>query len=66
MPFNFKNSRRYLQEFAFWDLFREVVGWSKPTSRKVETLEVEGQFYFLQITTTTPFKKRTVMALNCG
>jgi Putative DNA-binding domain len=45
MPFNFQDSRRYLQEFAFGDLFREVLGWSKPTSRKVETLEVEGQVF---------------------
>jgi hypothetical protein len=45
MLFNFQDSRRYLQEFAFGDLFREVLGWSNPTSRKVERLEVEGLSY---------------------
>jgi hypothetical protein len=45
MQFDFKKSRQYLQEFAFGDLFREVLGWSNPTVRKAEALEIEGQLY---------------------
>ncbi|MGV0024186.1 Eco57I restriction-modification methylase domain-containing protein [Phormidesmis priestleyi] len=45
MQFDFKKSRQYLQEFAFGDLFREVLGWSKPTIRRAEELEVDGQLY---------------------
>ena len=45
MKFDFKKSREYLQEFAFGDLFREVLGWSNPTIRKAEELEIEGQVY---------------------
>ena len=45
MRFDFQKSRQYLSEFAFGDLFREVLGWSKPTVRKAEELEIEGQLY---------------------
>ena len=45
MQFDFKKSRQYLQEFAFGDLFREVLGWSNPTIRRAEELEIEGQLY---------------------
>jgi hypothetical protein len=45
MQFDFKKSRQYLQEFAFGELFREVLGWSNPTIRKVEELEIEGALY---------------------
>ncbi len=49
MQFDFKKSRQYLQAFAFGDLFREVLGWSKPTVRKAEELEIEGQLYDRQM-----------------
>lgn len=49
MQFDFKKSRQYLQEFAFGDLFREVLGWSNPTIRKAVELEVEGQLYDRQM-----------------
>jgi len=42
MSFDFQKSRQYLQNFAFGDLFREVLGWANPPSRKVEELEVNG------------------------
>ncbi len=43
MPFDFEKSRQYLSEFAFGDLFREVLGWSNPPSRRVETMEIEEE-----------------------
>ncbi|MCY7324296.1 MAG: ATP-binding protein, partial [Phormidesmis sp. CAN_BIN36] len=49
MQFDFKKSRQYLQDFAFGDLFREVLGWSNPTIRKAVELEVGGQLYDRQM-----------------
>jgi hypothetical protein len=43
--FDFAQSREYLQAFDFSSLFRESLGWSKPTSRKGEEVEIEEAFY---------------------
>jgi type I restriction-modification system DNA methylase subunit len=43
--FDFVQSREYLQGFDFAGLFREILGWAKATSVKVEEVEVEEAFY---------------------
>ncbi|NJL20070.1 MAG: hypothetical protein HC895_03325 [Leptolyngbyaceae cyanobacterium SM1_3_5] len=42
MSFDFQKSRQHLQDFDFGNLFREVLGWANPPSRKVEEMEVNG------------------------
>jgi hypothetical protein len=43
--FDFAKSREYLQAFDFAGLFREILGWGNPTSRKPEDLELHGETY---------------------
>jgi hypothetical protein len=43
--FDFAKSREYLQAFDFAGLFREILGWGNPTSRKTEVLELHGETY---------------------
>jgi hypothetical protein len=43
--FDFAKSREYLQAFDFAGLFREILGWGNPTSRKTEDLELHSETY---------------------
>jgi Alw26I/Eco31I/Esp3I family type II restriction m6 adenine DNA methyltransferase len=43
--FDFAKSREYLQAFDFAGLFRGILGWGNPTSRKPEDLGLHGETY---------------------
>lgn len=45
MPLNFQQSRQYLQDFNFGELFIEVLGWSRPTSQKTVVMEEAGETF---------------------
>jgi hypothetical protein len=45
MTFEFQSSRQHLQDFDFEALFREDLNWSSPTTKRVESIEVESVTY---------------------
>jgi Alw26I/Eco31I/Esp3I family type II restriction m6 adenine DNA methyltransferase len=45
MSLNFQQSRQYLQDFNFGELFIEILGWSRPTSQKTVAMEVTGETF---------------------
>ncbi len=45
MTFDFQSSRQHLQNFEFESLFRENLNWSRPTSKRVESIAIEGVTY---------------------
>jgi hypothetical protein len=45
MAFDFQSSREHLQDLNFEALFRSDLHWSNPTTKRVETIEVESVRY---------------------
>jgi len=48
MSLNFKETRDLLYDFKFQNLFIQELGWSQPSRKKAETLEVESTTYQYQ------------------
>ena len=46
MSINFQQSREFLQEFQFNDLFVYQLGWNNPESQKLIEMSIEGEVYY--------------------
>ena len=46
MSINFQQSREFLQEFQFNDLFVYQLGWNNPESQRPIEMAIEGEVYY--------------------
>ncbi len=49
MTIDFQESRQFLEQFQFTDLFIQQLGWSFPPTQKAVRIEMDGEIYYRQM-----------------